>query len=381
MTPTEMDAALPRLFERLAATGAPVVHYKTCSTFDSAPGIGSIGHAVRLGRRVLRNPFVPIVAGQPNLGRYCAFGNLFASAGQGGPVHRIDRHPTMSRHPVTPMGEADLRRHLAAQGLDQVVSFDLRDLAGDAVAREARLEAALAAAPDAVLFDVVGESDLAPIGALVARRAALSPLLAVGPTGVVQALIAFWRVSGELARSSSPLPPAAAADRVLVISGSCSPVTAGQVRAAGEAGFHLVAIEPTALVASPDYRTQVMDDAAAALGEGASVVAHTSLGGMMDHAPAAFGRDLAVACGQLLAGLLDRVPLRRVGIAGGDTSSLATQALGIRALEMAAQLAPGVALCRTHAAIPSRHGLELMLKGGQMGEPDLFLRLLRGSRG
>src|SRR3546814_8091875 len=57
---------------------------------------------------------VPIVVGAPHLGRYVVFGNLFAVAG-GDEVFRIDRHPTMARHPVTPMHEADLRRHLAAQ--------------------------------------------------------------------------------------------------------------------------------------------------------------------------------------------------------------------------------------------------------------------------
>ena len=50
-----------------------------------------------------------IVGGQPDLERYCLFGNLFAAAGSGAEVHRIDRHPTMSRHPVTPMGEAEHR--------------------------------------------------------------------------------------------------------------------------------------------------------------------------------------------------------------------------------------------------------------------------------
>jgi hypothetical protein len=44
-------------------------------------------------------------------GRYQAFGNLFATVE--GTAYRLDRHPTMSRHPVTPMTEADLRLHLS----------------------------------------------------------------------------------------------------------------------------------------------------------------------------------------------------------------------------------------------------------------------------
>ena len=41
-TPAEMDAALGPAFESLRALGAPLCHYKICSTFDSSPSIGSI---------------------------------------------------------------------------------------------------------------------------------------------------------------------------------------------------------------------------------------------------------------------------------------------------------------------------------------------------
>ena len=69
------------LFARLAV---PVLHYKVCSTFDSAPHVGSIGAAVDILRRSVGNRFVPIVGGQPSLGRYCVFGHLFARAGSDG---------------------------------------------------------------------------------------------------------------------------------------------------------------------------------------------------------------------------------------------------------------------------------------------------------
>lgn len=69
-------------------------------------------------------------------------------------------------------------------------------------------------------------------------------------------------------------------------------------------------------------------------------------------------------------------PLRRMGIAGGDTSSHAVQALQLWGLSYQAALCPGVTLSRAHSPNPARHGLELMLKGGQMGGTDLFARLL-----
>ena len=93
MSPDEMRAELEPVGRLFARLGAPVTHYKTCSTFDSAPAVGSIGAAIRILQPHAGNAFVPIVGGQPNLRRYCVFGNLFAGAGPA--VHRIDRHPTM----------------------------------------------------------------------------------------------------------------------------------------------------------------------------------------------------------------------------------------------------------------------------------------------
>ena len=47
-----MNDHLPGIFEQLRSFGAPIVHYKTCSTFDSSPQIGSIGRAMEIGLRV-----------------------------------------------------------------------------------------------------------------------------------------------------------------------------------------------------------------------------------------------------------------------------------------------------------------------------------------
>ena len=45
--PAWMDRNLPPVFAAAApALGAPIAHYKVCSTFDSAPHVGSIGRAI-----------------------------------------------------------------------------------------------------------------------------------------------------------------------------------------------------------------------------------------------------------------------------------------------------------------------------------------------
>ena len=70
--------------------------------------------------------------------------------------------------------------------------------------------------------------------------------------------------------------------------------------------------------------------------------------------------------------------VRRVGVAGGDTSSFALREVAPWALRWAGSLAPGVPLLRVHADEPALDGVELMLKGGQMGPPEVFDRLLGG---
>lgn len=369
MAPEAMRAELEPVGRFFAQMRVPVLHYKVCSTFDSAPQVGSIGVAVHTLRQHVENRFVPIVGGQPSLGRYCVFGNLFARAGSAPSVHRIDRHPTMSRHPVTPMQESDLRLHLAQQGLQPVPGIDYPLYAQPLARQEAALDAVLAGHPAAVLMDASRAEDLQALGRLVWRRAQQARLLAVGPSSVVQALATQW--SHAAAATAAPL--AAAQGPVFVLAGSLSPVTAQQVRAA--MSYERVSIDVAALVQGGDAAAQAMADRLAALlRDGRSVLAVTAgsaSGGAAAHA-------VAQAGGRLLARVLAQVPLRRIGIAGGDTSSLAVQSLAAWGLSYRASLSPGVALCQLHSDLAALDGLEIMLKGGQMGPDDLFERLLHG---
>ena len=168
MTPAEMDAALPAALQALAQLAA-VVHYKVCSTFDSAPAIGSIGRVIEIARRELGTGVVPIVAGNPALGRYCLFGNLFARSGTDGVVYRIDRHPIMRKHPVTPMDEADLSVHIARQAALTIAKLTLAELARGREAMGAQW-AALAdhdAKHDAVLIDSATTEHMTEVGWLL----------------------------------------------------------------------------------------------------------------------------------------------------------------------------------------------------------------------
>lgn len=338
------------------------VHYKTCSTFDSAPHVGNIAHAIAQFRAAAPNPLVAIVGGQPNLRRYCLYANLFAAAGIEGDIHRIDRHPTMSRHPVTPMTEADLRRHLAVQGLTAVLSVPYTEYALPPDALDAAIEKRCAQNPGALLFDVSRQSDLAAIGRVLHKRSDRGTMLAVGPSSVVDALAST---------DERPAPvPGAAQGPVFVLAGSLSPVTREQLRHAPS--FARVDLDAAALVAGDPGPLAEID---ALLKAGRHVVAATIMPEVGPHNP----RDVAKATGGFLGAVLRRNKLRRVGIAGGDTSSYAVGALDIWGLTHAGDLAAGAPLCRARSNDPALDGLEVMLKGGQMGPNDMFERLVRGA--
>ena len=386
MSPAEMDAELVPVLQALWSLRPPLLHYKVCSTFDSAPQIGSIGHVVDRARlHLIAGRTVPIVAGSPPLRRYTVFGNHFAAAGDA--VHRLDRHPTMSRHPVTPMHEADLRRHLADQTSGTVALMSLADLDGSSAQVDARFAQRMAGSPAMLLFDVLDDARLRETGRLLWEEAGIAPQFVVGSSGVGYALTAWWRAAGLIPDVRAQFPAITPMRQLLVLSGSASPATAQQIVWARGHGFEALRVPAAALMQSTgasDVRQALYEQALAAWSRGVSVVLYTAAGPddptiaearavMTEGAHSA--RVLGGALGRLARDLIARTGLRRVLIAGGDTSSYATQELGVRALEMAAELTPGAPLCRAHSDDPLIDGLEIALKGGQMGEPNYFGRV------
>jgi uncharacterized protein YgbK (DUF1537 family) len=389
MTPTEMTRELPPIFRMLRGSGAPLVHYKICSTFDSSPRIGSIGKAIDVAQGVFRSLFVPLLVGAPMLGRYCVFGNLFARSGLDSEPHRLDRHPTMRHHPTTPMDEADLRLHLAKQTCKTIGLLDVAQLESPNAAR--RLSQLLDADTEIILFDVLNDSHLPRLGQLIGNHAnPRQPLFVVGSSCVEYALAAWWRQCGRL-RTRPAEFPLARTQALVVVSGSCSPVTDRQIRRAVEGGFAEIALDTAALV-HPKTRSseiaRVLNAAAALFTAQRSVIFHTARGpqdprlASTQRALARLGLRSAATLGTLLGELLGKV-LEETGwtrgaVTGGDTSSFAARALGVEALEFLAPIAPGAPLCRVHAPGHPADRREIVFKGGQNGRDDFFLSALYG---
>jgi 3-oxoisoapionate kinase len=361
-SPEWMSEHLPAIFQVLRRYGAPICQYKVCSTFDSSSQTGNIGRALEIGKEVFEAPWVPIVVAAPHLGRYVLFGNLFAAGG--GAIHRIDRHPTMRQHPVTPMHESDLRLHLAQQTDRSIALLDVIALRNRSAGH--RLDALLHEHPDAVLFDGLDEQTLEETGRLIGTRCSG---FAVGSAGLTHAMIHYWREISAIPREFV-VPSAGNVDRLLVVSGSCSPVTERQIRKASESGFDTLRFD--AIGAS-------LEHAIAALSSGRSLVIYTALGPgdrTADTGGDVLGRNLGVVTRKLLAA----TGVRRVVIAGGDTSTHAVRQLGIYALTFAGCTTPGAPLCRSHSGSPNTDGLELVLKGGQVGPEDYFEQVRQGTR-
>lgn len=367
-SPQWMAQHLPPIFTALRDFHSPIVHYKVCSTFDSSPKHGSVGRAIELGIDVFNPRFVPIVVGTPHLRRFVFEARLFAAAPDG-IVHRIDRHP-MSRHPVTPMREPDLRRHLRKQTTLPIGHIPYTELDTHSHALQA-LKRELSQNTRAILFDTIDSDSLEAVGELLWQSEFEQPLFCVASSGLTAGLISAWRNHGIL-RTEFSTPIADSSSPLLVISGSCSVATSRQIDWASRNGFQTLHADPTEILDHRRGKTsqdRLAQQLTTILNSRRDVVLYTSVG---DSTSDLAGESLGTALGLLLRKILSATTIERVVLCGGDTSSHAVQQLGIVALTWKASLQPGAPLCLVHFSDSRSRPLELVLKGGQVGSDDFF---------
>lgn len=399
MSPPEMDQHLPEIFDRMMQLGAPIVHYKVCSTFDSAPQIGNIGRVIEIARRSNPDAAIPVVGGTPDLARYCVFANLFARSGTDGVVYRIDQHPIMRVHPVTPMMHGNLIDHLSRQTDLVIANFAFPHLERGVDASDRHLRELEQHRPDAILFDSCNAAHLTEVARLIeGRGSAARPVFVIGGSGVEHGLTKLWSSPEHDNAAPARFDSFKPVDRLLVVSGSASKLTSAQIEAAIAAGFVDVPVNARALVGD-DWRQEseaIVARALSALMEGRSVLLHTArgaddprIGAMRDAMIAAGhtaadamqigGRLLAQRLGLITQTLVNDSGLKRIVISGGDTSSQVAKVLAPDALEVAARLAPGAPLCRMISTSVILDGMEIALKGGQMGDIDYFVKARAGT--
>lgn len=379
LSPVEMEKVLLPAFEAMKVSGVRHVHYKVCSTFDSTPLIGSIGKAIDCGFDVFGHVTVPVLGGMPALGRYCLFGNLFAKMGIGseGEIFRLDRHPSMSHHPVTPANESDLCIHLSHQTDREMKLVNILELESAKTIEKAVNKILAGMGEPVILLDAFKELDLLNAGEYLDEYLALDSeqaLFSVGSSAVELALGSYWNKIGLLKRTTT-WQKIEKVNPLLVVSGSCSPVTAAQIAYAKANGFEEAVIDAVKICNDEMVEHAVIEKASALLQQQKNVIVHTGA----KQAGNLSSEKLGTALGQIAKAAAERSLVKRIVVAGGDTSSYTARTMEIEAVEMIAPLVSGAPLCRALSANKYINGLEVNFKGGQVGSENYFEILLNGA--
>jgi len=380
-----MEAEVRPALAALARLSPRVIQYKICSTFDSSPGVGSIGRIIELGTEMFGDTPIPVVPAQPHFGRYTVFGNHFARHRH--IVYRLDRHPTMSRHPSTPMDEADLCRILAEQTRMNIGLLSLLELKNLCSEGQEDLGPLAPGIAGAVVIDALTNTDLVLAAKLILKSDGRpSPRFVIGSGGLSYGLGRSLTSGEEVVR-----PPLKTLKQIVAVSGSCSSQTGRQIAYAVSHGWTAIHIDPARLLdpaAEGDALREVTERVLAALRSGGSVVVHTAgeespatsvVNEGSPMSPLELVHRIGNLFGDLLDSLLRGTSIRRVIVAGGDTSGFTVRRLDAYGLEAQAPLAEAGSVCRLRSDVSHLDGVQLVLKGGQVGDDDFFEVVQRGS--
>jgi uncharacterized protein YgbK (DUF1537 family) len=353
----------------LRERGAAHVLFKVCSTFDSTDA-GNIGPVMDALRADSGDAIVLVTPAFPETGRTVYMGNLFVGSVP------LDESP-LKDHPLNPMRDSNLMRVLARQSQTKIGLVDLGVVAGGPDAVRAHLAGLAGKGFGAAVVDAVFASDLETIGAV-----ALGHRLSVGASGIglglARALVASGgiRANAPDANSDAPVGGPAAC-----LAGSCSQATLQQI-ASAEADMPVLHLDPEQVVAGKDDARRALAWARDRLKDGPVLIASSSTPDQVAALQARHGRDAAGhAIEQAMADIAEGLVqsgVRRLVVAGGETSGAVVDRLGIPGFLVGAEIAAGVPVLR---AVGARDGAMLLaLKSGNFGGPGFFsdaLRLMR----
>jgi 3-dehydrotetronate 4-kinase len=349
--------------------GAAHILFKICSTFDSTDA-GNIGPVMDALRAKSGDAIVLVTPAFPETGRTVYQGNLFVGS------LPLNESP-LKDHPLNPMHDSNLVRVLARQSATKVGLVALADVARGPDAVRARLADLAGSGFGAAIIDAVFERDLETAG-LVATDHRLSVGASGLGLGLARALVASGRVRPNLADAISESPvggPAAC------LAGSCSQATLGQIARAGQA-MPVLHLDPDQIVLGKDEARRALAWARERLGQGPILIASSSTPDQVAALQARHGRDAAGhAIEQAMADIAEGLVqsgVRRLVVAGGETSGAVVDRLRIPGFLVGAEIAAGVPVLR---AIGAKHReMLLALKSGNFGGPEFFsdaLRLMR----
>ena len=345
----------------LRGRGADHVLFKICSTFDSTDA-GNIGPVMDALRADCGETIVLVTPAFPETGRTVYQGNLFVGAVP------LNESP-LKDHPLNPMHDSNLVRVLARQSKTNVGLVDLATVVRGPEAVRARLADLSATGLGAAIIDAVFDRDLETTGEVALRHR-----LSVGASGVglglARALAATGTGCGDAAGATMGEPiggPAAC------LAGSCSQATLQQITNA-EGAMAVLHLDPERIVAGPEEARRALGWAKERIAEHPILIASSSTPDQVSALQSRHGRDAAGhAIEQAMADIAEGLVqsgVRRLVIAGGETSGAVVDRLGIPGFLVGAEIAAGVPVLR---AVGAKEGeMVLALKSGNFGGLRFF---------
>jgi uncharacterized protein YgbK (DUF1537 family) len=353
----------------LRGRGAGHVLFKICSTFDSTDA-GNIGPVMDALRTDSGDAIVLVTPAFPETGRTVYQGNLFVGAVP------LNESP-LKDHPLNPMHDSNLVRVLARQSKTRVGLVDLAVLARGADAVRAHLADLAGKGVGAAIVDAVFDRDLETIGVV-----ALDHRLSVGASGIglgiARALVATAKVNPD---SVTAIPDAPVGGPAACLAGSCSQATLQQI-ANAEKTMPVLHLDPDRVVAGKEEARRALAWASERIGQGPVLIASSSTPDEVVALQSRHGRDAAghaieQAMAEIAEGLVE-AGVRRLVVAGGETSGAVVDRLRIPGFLVGAEIAAGVPVLR---AVGTDGGeMLLALKSGNFGGPEFFsdaLKLMR----
>ncbi|MFI3047385.1 3-oxo-tetronate kinase [Pseudomonas coronafaciens] len=353
----ESLAALEWLRER----GCEQIFFKYCSTFDSTAA-GNIGQVSEALLEQLGSDFTLACPAFPENGRTIFRGHLFVQ-------DQLLSESGMQNHPLTPMTDANLLRVLQAQTTHKVGLLRYDTVAKGVESVRGKIAELRAEGVSMAIADALSDADLYTLGEACADL----PLL-TGGSGLALGLPGNFRKAGKL-RDIDAAKQIAISGGEVVLAGSASVATNGQVAAWLEANRPALRINPLDLVAGKPVVEQALAfarDAAQTVLIYATSTPDEVKAVQKELGVERSGAMVEAALGEIAKGLFD-AGVRRFVVAGGETSGAVVQALGVQLLQIGAQIDPGVPATISSGSEP----LALALKSGNFGARDFFAKALK----
>jgi uncharacterized protein YgbK (DUF1537 family) len=352
----------------LRKRGAAHVLFKICSTFDSTDA-GNIGPVMDALRADSGDAIVLVTPAFPETGRTVYQGNLFVGSVP------LNESP-LKDHPLNPMHDSNLVRVLARQSKTGIGLIDLAVIARGPDAVRSHLAELFKKGFGAAIADAVFAHDLETIGSI-----ALDHRVSVGASGIGLGLARALLASGRVKPNATAISDAPVGGPAACLAGSCSQATLQQI-AKAEQAMAVLHLDPEQVVAGKAEARRALEWAKARLAEGPVLIASSSTPDQVAALQARHGRDAAGhAIEQAMADIAEGLVgsgVRRLVVAGGETSGAVVDRLGIPGFLVGAEIAAGVPVLR---AVGAKEGeMLLALKSGNFGGPEFFsdaLKLMR----